>query len=531
VRASENQAVQHAPGRPAGLQKDRRRRPTPDIAYLGPAATALITSFVAVWNISGPSFTRDEGATLLAAHRTFPQLVQMLGRVDVVHGAYYTLIWAVTRLAGSSEFAVRFPSAVAMAGAAAAVTALGHRLVSVQAGLAAGLVMAVLPSVSWYAEDARDPALATGLGALSSYLLVRALEAGPTRRRWLAAYGVALAALGLAGLFSLLIIPAHAVAVTRRLREHRQPRTPLLAGWLAAVIAAVLADCPVAVTGYFQLHQIHWLRRPGLAELLGVARLVGPLSVAAVLLLCMAGAVAPGALHGAGRLRRDWPSGLVAVAVPWLVLPPAILLAASLIHPVYTIRYIAFCIPAAALLAGAALAALGQVAGLAALVAIAVAGLPAQIAQRAPGGHGFNIRRVEQIVAWQARPGDAVLNLSTRTRRQAAGEERGFEAAYPHGLADLRDISQGATPARSGTLGGTFAPASVERQRLASVSRLWVVSWRPQPVQVLRGLGFTRLREWHVSSIWIRLFIPPRLTGTGERRTGRSACLQVTCLR
>ncbi len=184
----------------------------------------------------------------------------MLGRVDVVHGGYYTLIWAVTRLAGSSEFAVRFPSAVAMAAAAAAVTALGQRLVSVQAGLAAGLVMAVLPGVSWY---------------------------------------------------------------------------------------------------------------------------------------------------------------------------------------------IAFCIPAAALLAGAALAALGQLAGLAALVAIAVAGLPAQIAQRAPGGHGFNIRRVEQIVAWQARPGDAVLNLSTRTRRQAGGEERGFEAAYPYGLAALHDISQGATPAHT----------------------------------------------------------------------------------
>ena len=35
-------------------------------------------------------------------------LVRMLGRVDVVHGEYYTLIWAVTRLAGSSELAVRF---------------------------------------------------------------------------------------------------------------------------------------------------------------------------------------------------------------------------------------------------------------------------------------------------------------------------------------------------------------------------------------------------------------------------------------
>ena len=225
------------------------------------------------------------------------------------------------------------------------------------------------------------------------------------------------------------------------------------------MISAVLAVSPVAVTGYPQLHQVNWLRRPGLAELLGLTRLAGRASVAAALVVCIAGAVTLGALRGGGRLPADWPSSLVALALRWLVLPPAILLAASLIHPVYTIRYIAFCIPAAALLAGAAAAALGWMAALAALVAITLAGLPAQIAQRASGGKGFNIRRVEQVVARHARPGDAVLNLSTRSRRQAAGEERGFEAAYPYGLAALRDISQGATPAQSGTLGGTFTSA------------------------------------------------------------------------
>lgn len=93
--------------------------------------------------------------------------------------------------------------------------------------------MATLPAVSWYAEDACDPALAISLAAVASYFLVRALQAGLTRRRWLVAYGVTLAALGLASLFSLLIIPAHAVAVTRRLGQDRQERRSLLMGWLA----------------------------------------------------------------------------------------------------------------------------------------------------------------------------------------------------------------------------------------------------------------------------------------------------------
>ena len=43
------------------------------------------------------------------------------------------------------------------------------------------------------------------------------------------------------------------------------------------------------------------------------------------------------------------------MALPWLLLPPAILLTASVIHPVYNFRYIICCIPAAALLIGAAL--------------------------------------------------------------------------------------------------------------------------------------------------------------------------------
>ena len=114
-----------------------------------------------------------------------------------------------------------------------------------------------------------------------------------------------------------------------------------------------------------------------------------------------AGALALGALRGAGRLRRDWPSGLVALALPWFVLPPAILLAASLIHPVYTIRYIAFCIPAAALLAGAALAALGRLPGLAAHWRPVLAPALDAVAQ-ADGGPIVDCRSGGYAAMWKA---------------------------------------------------------------------------------------------------------------------------------
>ncbi len=204
--------------------------PAPGPAWL-PLVPAAATLLAGLLEIQRPSFTRDETATLAAVHRSFPGLVRMLGTVDVVHGAYYALIWVVVRAGGSGEFAVRLPSAVALAVAAAVVTALGGRLVSSWAGLAAGLAFAVLPSVSWFAETAREGALVALLATLASYCLVRALHAEATRRRWLIGYGVTLAALGLANLFGLLLVVAHAVTLACLRGRYRVDRGLVRAGW------------------------------------------------------------------------------------------------------------------------------------------------------------------------------------------------------------------------------------------------------------------------------------------------------------
>ena len=86
-----------------------------------PALTALA---VTLYQIQRPSLWRDEGATLAAVHRSLPQLLRMLGHTDVVNGAYYVLMWFVTRAAGTGALALRFPSAVGMAVAAGVTAAL-----------------------------------------------------------------------------------------------------------------------------------------------------------------------------------------------------------------------------------------------------------------------------------------------------------------------------------------------------------------------------------------------------------------------
>ena len=505
-----------APGRAAGgaaggLPAGRRRR------QAGLAATRLIPPAVALavmlWRIGVPSYWRDEAATLAAARRPFGALIRMLGNVDAVHGAYYAIIWVVVRLGGTGELITRLPSALAMAAAAAGLAAIGGRLASPRAGLLAGLVFAALPQVSWYGQDARPFAMVTALAVAASYLLVRVLEdgrvpdAGRARRRWLVAYGLTLSCLGLVNIVGLLIIGAHGLTIAcaglrpaGRPQAGRRVTRSLVGGWAIAAAAAVAVASPVIAAAWRQRGAEDWLKPPGLAALDDLRRLVGPPALASVILLIIACAVLHAAAGGRARISADWPASVPALCLPWLLLPPAALLAASLVQPVYTSRYVLFSLPALALLAGVALAALGRVAGAAGLILVILIGLPAQFAVRGQAAHGDHIRRAGASVAMARRPGDVVLYASPAARD--------LPAAYPDGLAALRDIALARAPIPAGTLTGTYLPAASVARRLAGVRRVWVVEIGADPFRppLVRGPHFRIVRKWHPSDIWLLLY-------------------------
>ena len=179
-------------------------------------------------------------------------------------------------------------------------------------------------------------------------------------------------------------------------------------------------------------------------------------------------------------------------------------MAVSQLQAVYTFRYVVFCIPAAALLAGAALAALGRATAAAALVLVVLVGLPIQLSERGPVGHGDGLRQLDQILVARERPGDVVVYPGD-------GELRTFAAAYPYGLATLPDVSLGRTPAQAATMGGANAPLPRIRRALAAASRVWVPEMLPvepsQPIPALRGLPFWLVRAWGVGdNIWLVLY-------------------------
>ncbi len=471
---------------------------------------SLLLLGLGLWRITGPSYWRDEAATLTAVDRSLGQLLRMLGHVDAVHGVYYLVMWPVVRVAGPGEVATRLPSVLAMAVAAGMVAALGRRLASPEAGLAAGLVFAVAPQISRYAQDARSYGLIVALATSASYLLIRASATTGPRRGWLAGYAACLGLMGALDVFTLLLITAHAVTVALAgpRADYGRAGRSLWTAWLAAVTAAVLLASPILVLGYDQRGTLSWLtaKTQGLHALAGLWRMAGPPPMVLAEVLAVAGGLILAARAGRAGLRAAWPGPLLELSLPWLALPAMILISVSFISPVFTPRYVLYCLPALALLTGAGLAAAGRalrapgwITVAAVLAIIALLGLGNQIAVRAAGGHGDNIRRLDQIVAARRQPGDAVIY-----RRSAA---RHLPAAYPYGLAQLDNIAQAKTAAQAGNLAGTVVPGAVLRRRLARVSRVWLVSAAGYPSgSALRGLGFRRVRAWRAEAMWLVLY-------------------------
>ena len=505
------------PGRPAAWRPDW-------VLLAGPALTLAVTA----WGIGARSYWGDEADTVSAVSRSLPALGRLLGHVDAVHGLYYLVIWPVVQVAGTGEVVTRLPSALAMAATAGGVAAIAGRLASRPAALCAGLAFAVLPTVSLQAHDARPYAMVTATATAASYLLLRV--AADPRPRWLAGYALALALTGYLQLFALLLIPAHAVTLARLARRRpgaaSGPGGPAAAicGWLLAVAAAVAAVAPLAVATWLQRGQVSWIPPLGWKDARDLVTTLGGGPAAALVLglLAMTGVAArerpaaggpaapPGpARHRAGARRpgRDvaWLAG------PWLVLPPLLLIAASEARPVYNGRYVTFCLPAVALLAGTGLAGTGlagtglagtglaalrwpgPAAGLGLLAALC---LPLQLADRTPGSP---IQAAGNYLAAHERPGDVIIYPGAFVPP--------WSLAWPDGFSRLRDLSLAETPAAAGQLYGTAVTRPVLIRRERGADRIWVVQMgrgHPDPASYLAP-GLRLAQRWAPGRRYLRI--------------------------
>ncbi|WP_052681718.1 glycosyltransferase family 39 protein [Saccharothrix sp. ST-888] len=363
---------------------------------------ALLTLAIGVYGSWRPVLWRDELVTLDAAHRSTGRLFDLLGHVDAVTGAYYLLMHYWIALFGDSLTAVRLPSALAMAGAAAFVALTGERLFGRRAGMVAGSLFALVPSVSRYAQEMRGYAVVVLAVSAATWLLLRALER-PRPLRW-AAYGGTVTVAGMFHMISLVFLAAHGLVVLGRWWQQR--RHPALVGFVLSAGAGLLPVVPLALLGRRQVgRQLGWLGSPDLQYVVDFfwRSLFGS---AAVSLLMLALAVLPLA----------WPAGRrYAVEIGLMaVLPIVLIWLISQGSTAYFLdRYLLFTLPAWAVLAGAGLTALRPrwLAPLG-LVVVLLAGAHDQLdSRRQFARENWDAESAAKVIADGYRPGDGIVAL------------------------------------------------------------------------------------------------------------------------
>ncbi|WP_199516341.1 glycosyltransferase family 39 protein [Nucisporomicrobium flavum] len=336
VAAPEKPQVARIPG----AHEPRRTGPAGWTAWLA-LLPAVVIAAVSLIGADQREMWEDEYATYHAISITWSELGRLFTHLDIVHALYYVLMRGWIAVAGDSLTALRIPSIAALALTGAIVVLIGRRLVSTPVGVVAGLLLAVIPAFSRYAQEVRSYALVTLLATLSTYLLLRALER-PVGRRW-AAWAAVTAVTGLVHFMGITVVGGqllYLLLATSRTDEVRRWR---FAGALGAVVLVVI---PLPAMAQHQSSQVSWIR----ADLDTARAFLGRVFLSTGL----AWVLVPLALLGAVMLwQRNRPA--TAMLLAWSAGPIVFgYVTVSVLH-LFVGRYMLFTLPAWALLAATAI--------------------------------------------------------------------------------------------------------------------------------------------------------------------------------
>ena len=439
----------------------------------------LLTLLLGCYQLGRPELWADELWSWSFAADPVHELVVSASRSNPAELVYDLALHYWMAAFGDSVVAMRMLSVLAMAGAAACVALAGRRLAGARAGLLAGLVFALVPSVSRFAQEVRFYA-PTVLGvALATLLLLRALDT-PSVRRW-AAYGACLAVVGYIDVVALSVVLGHAAGAALRWwqdKDARQDRgVRVLLGFAAAAAAGLAACVPLVAFSLTKAGtQLFWVTRPGLdAYAFGsfARNLFFSTSVAAAVIIL--GVLAWSA----------WRAAAFATAIA--VLPvAAVWLLSQGPHSYFVGRYLLFTVAAWAILAGIALSRLDVRLAAAAVLVIAIFSASDQHVIRQPGAHNWPSYPVAyggsyldyavaaSMIAGEARAGDGIVYQEGSLWWQMIGPGLQYylQRDIPRGVPVPRDLFvAAAVPQSSQILPVACNPAAC----LGDEPRIWIV--------------------------------------------------------
>lgn len=183
----------------------------------------------------------DEIDVVVRAQRPLQDIIDTFTATGENGPVYNLFLWFWIRIAGISEIAVRFPSAVAGALAIPLIYLLGRRVAGKTTGLVAALLLAINPYHVWYSQEAKMYAFVVVLAILSSLALVEALNRN-TLRHWII-YVVVTSIMFYTHVTTVLVFVAQVIFVLATLASWRDRLKP----WLVAVAALTLPYIPIAI--------------------------------------------------------------------------------------------------------------------------------------------------------------------------------------------------------------------------------------------------------------------------------------------
>lgn len=308
----------------------------------------VFTLVLAAWawrlyGLDAQSLWRDETDSLRFATRPLAQALAMFTRPGENGPLFFLLLKPWLAVAGHSEFALRFPSALAGVLAVPILYRWGRWLHTRQMGLVAALLLAFNPYHVWYSQEAKMYAPVVTLILAVLGVFVRAMERGGW---WRWGLWVVLVSVGFyLHVLAALVLPLQGVWFLLMPRWRRRWRSfgAALAALLLPYLPLIgwqwtLLTDPNFATGHAFVPFGRMLLVTWAAQLAGIPVLPGMWVLAPAVFLLLAGCFLPP--YGRGtRLLPTW----------WLV-PLGVLYLICLMTPLFTDRYLIWTLPAQMLL-------------------------------------------------------------------------------------------------------------------------------------------------------------------------------------
>ncbi|MCA1666386.1 MAG: glycosyltransferase family 39 protein [Thermomicrobia bacterium] len=209
------------------------------------AALMLLGGLMRRYHLGQQGLWFDEADLVMRARQSLPVLLRNVINPGE-NGPLYTLgLAAWIKALGTSEVAVRLPSAIAGTLAIPALYGLGRTLRGPRLGLIAAALLTISPYAHWYAQDAKMYSLLILLTIVATWLLLVAIRRGGAA--WIGYGIIAALTLGIHATF-LLMLAAHALIAVGLWRVGYGVRPAgRQARWLALLIG--VAALPLLIWG------------------------------------------------------------------------------------------------------------------------------------------------------------------------------------------------------------------------------------------------------------------------------------------